>query len=366
MKTTPDISIIIPAYNVEQYIGQCLDSILCQDGAPDFEIIVVNDGSTDNTGKIVSDYRQNYGNVHLITQKNRGVSAARNYALSVARGRFISFIDADDMVGVSYEHMQPYFINIQRQDLRSYSDNYRNNMHITFMYFKPTFNMDEVKPIFDTQYFARLMNPLRENNTDISFGGKITIDSDTHGLLRHIYEYDQVYDSDPDDKQKILYHADIRESANFALYRRKFLETAKLNFIPGMNLDEDMLFTQQAVLRARNVATVANATYLYNRHVGTLSNLTPSFIDINSKYELAMIQRHSMILSELAQIPRYRSVYNYFLKRYAGDEQSIKLFPESTLPGYCTQCNQRTCDRCPTKSSILSLLQYNIEKHIQR
>ena len=71
------ISVLIPAYNVEKYISQCLDSILAQT-YPAFEIIVVDDGSTDNTGKICDQYALSNPKIKVIHQKNQGVSAARN------------------------------------------------------------------------------------------------------------------------------------------------------------------------------------------------------------------------------------------------------------------------------------------------
>lgn len=91
------ISIIIPAYNIENYIAKCLDSLLNQT-YKSLEIIVVDDGSSDNTGKIIDDYASKYDNIKVIHKKNAGVSAARNSGIDVAKGDYIGFVDGDDTV----------------------------------------------------------------------------------------------------------------------------------------------------------------------------------------------------------------------------------------------------------------------------
>lgn len=99
----PKLSIIIPAYNAEQYIKPCLDSILqnSKESLSKTEIIVINDGSTDNTLKILESYNQ-YKNIKIHTTKNQGVSAARNLGISLAKGEWITFIDADDTVNTNF------------------------------------------------------------------------------------------------------------------------------------------------------------------------------------------------------------------------------------------------------------------------
>lgn len=91
----PLVSVIIPAYNAEKYIAQALDSILDQTYS-NIEIIVVNDGSTDNSLSIAKQYSSN--NVKIIDQPNGGASAARNTGLRMAQGDYIQFLDADDLL----------------------------------------------------------------------------------------------------------------------------------------------------------------------------------------------------------------------------------------------------------------------------
>lgn len=97
MKNQPKISIIVPIHNVELYIHRCINSILGQT-FNDFELILVNDGSTDSSGVICEKYAKKDERIFVIHQKNKGQSAARNLGIDIARGKFLSFVDSDDQV----------------------------------------------------------------------------------------------------------------------------------------------------------------------------------------------------------------------------------------------------------------------------
>ena len=90
-----DLEIIIPAYNVEQYIDQCLQSVLNQRSKYKCLIVVINDGSTDDTRQHLANY-ENCPDIEIIDQKNAGLAAARNAALRHIRGRYVTFVDSDD------------------------------------------------------------------------------------------------------------------------------------------------------------------------------------------------------------------------------------------------------------------------------
>jgi glycosyltransferase involved in cell wall biosynthesis len=95
------ISIVVPVYNVESYLEKCIDSILNQSYS-NFELILVNDGSTDNSGKICSDFEKKDSRIKVINKDNGGLSDARNHGIDIASGRYITFIDSDDFVEVDY------------------------------------------------------------------------------------------------------------------------------------------------------------------------------------------------------------------------------------------------------------------------
>ena len=90
---TPQISVIIPAYNCDRYVEQAVESVINQTYPAD-EIIIIDDGSQDNTRQVLQPY-SNY--IHYVYQENQGVSVARNHGLKLARGEFIVFLDADDI-----------------------------------------------------------------------------------------------------------------------------------------------------------------------------------------------------------------------------------------------------------------------------
>ena len=95
------LSVIIPVYNVQSYVGECLQSVIDQN-LDDFEIIIVNDGSTDDSLEICKKFSENYPNITIINQKNVGLSAARKKGLKNAKGKFVYFIDSDDFISAGY------------------------------------------------------------------------------------------------------------------------------------------------------------------------------------------------------------------------------------------------------------------------
>ena len=94
------ISIIIPVYNVENYLAECLNSVVNQTYR-DIEIIIVNDGSTDNSFSIIQQYQLHDERIKIINQENQGLSAARNAGMKVASGDYLWFIDSDDYVAIN-------------------------------------------------------------------------------------------------------------------------------------------------------------------------------------------------------------------------------------------------------------------------
>ena len=89
------VSIIIPVYNDEEYLKECLNSV-CAQTLKEKEIVCINDGSTDGSLSILENYAESYDNIVVISQANLGVGSARNVGINAARGDFIAFMDADD------------------------------------------------------------------------------------------------------------------------------------------------------------------------------------------------------------------------------------------------------------------------------
>ena len=128
----PKVSIIVPIYNAEKYMKKCIDSILSQT-LKNIEIILVNDGSSDNSANIADEYSRLDKRVRVIHQNNSGPSVARNTGISVARGEYIGFVDSDDYIEQTmYEEL---FKSADKNNVQvamcSYIENYiyKNESH---------------------------------------------------------------------------------------------------------------------------------------------------------------------------------------------------------------------------------------------
>jgi len=125
------LSIILPIYNVESFLSDCLDSLYAQDiFTEDYEIICVIDGSPDNSRQIVEQYMEKYSNIKLIVQKNKGVCAARNEGLKNAKGKYIWFVDPDDIIvsncfGKIVAHMESTEADIFEMQYRTCEEEYK-------------------------------------------------------------------------------------------------------------------------------------------------------------------------------------------------------------------------------------------------
>lgn len=101
VQKTPVVSIIVPVYQVKDYIGECVESLLAQTYR-NLEILLVDDGSTDGSGELCDKYAAEDDRVRVVHQENQGLSAARNAGLDLARGEYVAFVDSDDVVLPSY------------------------------------------------------------------------------------------------------------------------------------------------------------------------------------------------------------------------------------------------------------------------
>ena len=123
-----EVSILVPVYNVENYLKRCLDSLIQQTFKKDYEIICVNDGSTDNSGLILEEYANKYNNIKIITQENKGLSEARNEGVKHATGKYTLFVDADDFINnnaveLLYNHAERLNADVVIFDIKKGSQN---------------------------------------------------------------------------------------------------------------------------------------------------------------------------------------------------------------------------------------------------
>lgn len=148
------LSIIVPTYNVEDYLSNCLDSLINQDIAPeDYEIIVINDGSSDSSPEIAASYEESLDHLKVIHQKNQGLSGARNKGLELALGKYVLFVDSDDylardtlghivslmkkndldVLGIGYRHTEELDLTEAVNSKIKYSEELRISDGITYV-----------------------------------------------------------------------------------------------------------------------------------------------------------------------------------------------------------------------------------------
>lgn len=210
------LSIIIPAYNAEAYLPQCLDSILAQ-GHPGCEVIVVDDGSTDGTAALL----ERYPDVKVVHQENRGMSTARNRGLDEAQGEYILFVDSDDLL--TDGALETLVAELSGEDIIAFNAKKLHDATGELTY-HPTIREPETTDGWT--YFCRH----RLEATDIHF-------------------------------------VCIWQRA----YRRQFLIDNNLRFADGILRAEDDLFTTQAMLAAKTLRTITPCLYIYRIRANSIT-----------------------------------------------------------------------------------------------
>lgn len=211
------ISVIIPCYNAERYLAPCLQSVLAQDFA-EFEVLLIDDGSTDQTAEIAGRYAREDARIRVLRQENKGVSSARNLGLSQARGEWVLFLDGDDL-------LMPGALRI----LLSAADE-KTDMVVCA---HQTFDESGREEIFvpETCWPDKRGEARRQ------------------AVVRRLIEGDSV----------------LNIMCN-KLHRRALLEREHLRLHPDVRIAEDALFNLEAVLCGRGVSYVPRVTYRYRMH----------------------------------------------------------------------------------------------------
>ena len=214
--TKPLLTFIVPAYNVDKYLAECLDSLLNQT-VKDHQVIIVNDGSADHTKEIAQRYAALYPEmIRYVEQENQGLSEARNTGLQYAHGKYIAFLDGDDLLP------KEALLHLYRKAEETSADMVAGNV--------ATFGNKEEQKDYATRN--------RETQFTISGETFLTEAVTNRHYVPMVYNY---------------------------LYRRSFIEQHKLRFEPGI-LHEDELWTPIALTKAKRVASISNTTYLYRQH----------------------------------------------------------------------------------------------------
>lgn len=156
------ISIIVPVYNVEKYLENCIESILNQT-FKDFELIFVDDGSTDNSGKICDIYEKKDSRIKVIHKNNEGLSSARNTGLDIACGKYVGFVDSDDsihpkMYEVLYNLIEKYKSDISCCNYKyTYDISNQNHEELNLNEVIEMSNIEAIEKLYDKDLGVRLV-----------------------------------------------------------------------------------------------------------------------------------------------------------------------------------------------------------------
>lgn len=282
------VSVIIPVYNVEKYLRNCLDSVINQT-LKEIEIICINDGSTDNSLNILLEYSCKYNNIKVINQKNKGLSITRNVGLSVAKGEYIYFLDSDDLI---------------KQDLCYECYNVCNSRDLDILTFDAeTFYDDNINE-YNNNYYSRKKK-----------------------LKQGVYRGEDFY---IDLITKRLY----RSSVCLCFYRRLFLVNNSLFFREGI-LHEDELFTNICIIKSKKISYIPMK--FFKRRIRSNSIMKSNFGFTNAKSYLVVAEElYSFYLDNkldinektravlLKRISRYYAV-SYSIVKYSNNKDDIEL-----------------------------------------
>lgn len=218
------ISVVVPVYNVQKYIARCMDSLVGQTFQKPYEIIVIDDGSTDDSIKIVEEYQKEYSNIIIHHQENRGLSVARNTGIQLATGQYLIFVDSDDSLRL--DTLQLLYDEMTKSELDL----------VIF----------EHKGIYE-EGFSREEIPKNRNITNYQ------VVSGTSVLERIGAELISEYNA----------------SACRYMIRRKVLEEHNLTFYPSI-LHEDELFTPQLLYACQRIKHIDEFLYMRYIHAGSI------------------------------------------------------------------------------------------------
>lgn len=259
------LSIIIPAYNAEAYLQQCLDSILAQE-RQGCEVIVVDDGSTDGTAALL----ERYPDVKVIHQENRGMSTARNRGLDEAQGEYILFVDSDDLL--TDGALKTLVAELTGEDIIAFN----------------------AKKLHDATGEQTYHPTIREPETTDGWSY----------YNRHRLEATDIH------------FVCIWQRA----YRRQFLIDNNLRFADGLRRAEDDLFTTQAMLHAKSIKTITDCLYIYRVRQGSITRTVDPALEADSRRAHHMLEMLFLPMEGIDKRVLYQVLASNYITRLAKDD----------------------------------------------
>lgn len=285
------ISIVVPVYNVRNYIKQCLDSIIFQDYS-NFEIILVDDGSNDGSEDICDEYAKKYNNVQVVHIENAGVSNARNVGISHCSGEWIFFVDSDDWVSpnalsVLYNQITPDTDLVVGTCVKAYKDHFEDDTSNDIHY--GDFGVSE-----------RLIDLLSSCILNISSSNK-------------------------------LFPKDMRSGPQLTypvlkLYRKSIIDKSCLKFSTSLSLGEDKLFNFQYITSCiGKVKFINERIYYYRMRRSSASNNINDRLKKMSSYYSAISNEISKVgISELQKFLNI-NIVQMFWKQLQNTSHNLKI-----------------------------------------
>lgn len=254
----PLVSIIVPCYNVEKYVEQCVNSIISQD-YKNWECILINDGSKDYTLDLIKNFESKDKRIRVFTQENSGLSATRNKGIDHANGEFLFFLDSDDVL--SHDAISALVFAFQNNDI------------ITGVVVNSTFSDDEITKV------SQLLHPKE---------GEITFENNNFEVLIRTME------------------TGLTPVAQNRLYRKDFIDKNEIRFKTGI-LHEDELWFFETMLLAKNVKFINNETYFYR--IDNQDSITKNVSDRNLE---SYIQVMEEIIKKYSQHQHFNIIANWY------------------------------------------------------
>lgn len=280
------ISIIIPIYNIEEYLESCLDSVIANDYMP-MEIILINDGSTDGSCEICKRYVCSDTRFVYLEQENGGLVRSRKKGLAHARGKYVIFVDGDDyvepnMVSKMYEYMMEYDVDFIHANCIEHG---KNNCYV---YEKRIFTFEELT-------FDNRKKILLENVLGLQSGSGIT--------------------------------SIVEPSIYSKIFKKEFIKKCYEKLPDQQQYGEDLLCLFYAVLYCRNMVWIPDAYYHYRTRIGSLSNETDCHISaVNvmmlSKYLISLCEDEVKDTMFLEKVKNW-SIYRIFNELQRGFSNQI-------------------------------------------
>lgn len=283
LKKNPKVSIIVPVYKVEAYLGGCIESILSQTFT-DFELLLIDDGSPDKSGEICDEYAAKDERVRVFHQENAGVSAARNLGIEKAEGELIAFVDSDDWVEPAY--LDAIVHRVGDSDIMFFAFHW----HFEDGCVK-TMTYGDVRAE-GVEEVEKCISFLRENCTDLNFFG---------------YTWNKVF-------------------------RSEVIKNNRIKFVEGLDASEDEVFTLSFCIKANRLRIIPNVLYNYRWRYNGLTHKS-----VSTEKWLLLAEQISGLIESMHTVG-LKQIYRHWVFRIllsaSGAAKQIKDYLKYTFRAY--------------------------------